>query len=167
MIILYPLAMGPVSSSSSSSPSWIPVLVPVCTLTDKKLGRADSGSASSVFILYSCWFYNHVTMDKRRVASSPRDIQQGKIFLFSFLMLCIYIFFHFGGFCKKRALYCLTIVLFELPPPPLSLSSPPSLLRPWAVTPEEGRRLFVFVFITEDPSSVLLFLFSLFIFICN
>lgn len=90
---------------------------------------------SLFFFVFSVMFFTHadfITMLPwtRGGSLNPHTIySRGRNYCFHFLMLCIYIFFHFGGFCKKkRALYCLTIVLFEMPPPPCPLWSPQSLL---------------------------------------
>lgn len=130
-----------------------------------------------------CWFFFLYLTDfifyvlpwiRGRSLLRPCDKLTGvKRLLRSFnLMLCTYIFFSIsGGFCKKRALYCWSLVLFEFFS---SLCWSPSLRSPsppWLECLCRGAtdaRIFIFYFfvITEDPP-VLLFLFYLFIFICN
>lgn len=120
LITLYPLAMA--RSLLHEFRGFLWVFVPVCTLSHE----LQLVSFSTVFSFFFWTHTDFITMLpwKRGGSHNPHKIySRGRNNCFNFFFFdVVYIyFFHFGGFCKKkRALYCLTIVLFEMCPPFLS-----------------------------------------------
>lgn len=146
-------------------PGFLWVFVPVCTLFS---WTSASWLQCSLYFFYSRWFYNHVTMDKRRVTLSPHDIQPGKKQLFSFFWCCVYIYFFSileDSVRKKSFVLFNHCIIWNTSPLSLAASVSP-LTSTSTVSCHSRGGTETLVFIMEEPP-VLLFLFYLFIFICN